>query len=139
MSTPDSDLDERLQALYRGLDVAPDFDSRLMARLHAESQTDAVERAILARQQERERHGKALSDLRTWRRSILRLLALDTLGIASLLAIAVVSIWPHLDPQVIDDLRQYAPYIATLLAILLAAVPLSKIWAERYHSPMGLR
>jgi hypothetical protein len=109
-----------------------------MARLRAESQADGVERAMLARQQERERHGRALSDLQSWRRSMLRLLTLDTLGIGLLLVVAVVTAWPHLNPQVVEGLRQYGPHIATLLGILLAAVPLVGMWAERYRSPIYL-
>ncbi len=138
MSTRDSQLDERLQALFRGLDTAPDFDARLMARLRAESQTDAAERASRALQQERERHGRALLDLQSWRRSMLRLLGLDTLGIAFLLVVAVVTAWPHLNPQVMDGLRQYGPHIATLLGVLLAAVPLVGAWAEWHRSPIRL-
>ena len=138
MSTPDSDLDGRLQLLFRGLDAAPDFDARLMARLHAESQIAAVERAMRARQQERERYGRALSDLQAWRRSMLRRLTVDTLGIASLLIVAIVGVWPHLGPQVIEGLRQYAPYVATSLGVLLAGVPLAGMWAERYRRPIGL-
>jgi hypothetical protein len=128
MSTPDSKLDERLQALLRGLDVGPDFDARLMARLQAESQADGVERAMRARQWESERHARALSDLKSWRRSMLRLLTLDTLGIGLLLVVAVVTAWPHLNPQVMDGLRQYGLHIATSLGVLLAAVPL---WMNR--------
>ena len=89
-----STLDERLQVLFRGLDTGPDFEARLMTRLRAESQTATAERAMRARQ-ERERHGRALSDLHSWRRSMLRLLTLDTLGIAFLLVVAVVAAWPH--------------------------------------------
>lgn len=138
MSTRDSKLDERLRALFRGLDTEEDFDVRLMAHLRAESQADVVERAMRARQQERERHGRALSDLQSWRRSMLRLLTLDTLGIGLLLAVAVVTAWPHLNPQVVDGLRQYGPYIATLFGVMLAAVPLVGMWAERYRSPISL-
>ena len=138
MSTRDSKLDERLRALFRGLDTEEDFDVRLMAHLRAESQADVVERAMRARQQERERHGRALSDLQSWRRSMLRLLTLDTLGIGLLLAVAVVTAWPHVNPQVVDGLRQYGPHIVTLFGVLLAAVPLVGMWAERYRSPISL-
>jgi hypothetical protein len=138
MSTRDLKLDERLQVLFRGLDAGPDFDARLMARLQAESQTDVVERVMRARQQERKRHGRALSELQSWRSSMLRLLTLDTLGIGCLLAVAVVTAWPHLHAQVMDGLHQYGPYIATSLGLLLAAVPLVGMWAERYRSPIGL-
>ena len=138
MSTRDLKLDQRLQVLFRGLDAGPDFDARLMARLRAESQTDDVERVMRARQQEQERHGRALSDLQSWRSSMLRLLTLDTLGIGFLLVVAVVTAWPHLNLQVLGGLRQYGPYIVTSLGVLLAAVPLVGMWAERYGSPMRL-
>lgn len=123
MSTPDSKLDERLLALFRGLDAGPDFDARLMARLQAESQTDEIDRAMRARQQERERYARALSDLQSWRRSTLRLLTLDTLAIGLLLVVAVVTALSHLNPQVMEGLRQYGLQVATTLGVLLAAVP----------------
>jgi hypothetical protein len=138
MSTQDLELDQRLRALFRGLDAGPDFDVRLMARLRAESQTDGVERVMRARQQEQQRHGRALSDLRSWRRSMLRLLTLDTLGVGLLLVVAVVAAWPHVNPQVLDGLRQFGPHLATSLAVLLAAVPLAGMWAERNRSATRL-
>jgi hypothetical protein len=133
MSTPDSELDKQLQALFGGLDTAADFDTRLMARLQAESQTDATDRA---RQQERVRYRKALLELQGWRRSMLRLLTLDTLGIALLLGVAVVTAWPHLSRDVMDISRRYGPYIATLLGILIAAVPLLGISTEQSRRPI---
>jgi hypothetical protein len=138
MSTRESQLDKHLEALFGGLDTAADFDARLMARLRAESQTDAGERAIRARQQERERYRKALLALQSWRRSALRLLTLDTLGIAFLLVVTVVTAWPHLNQDVLDISRQYGPYLATLLGVLIAAVPLVGMWAERPRSPIWL-
>ena len=137
MSTRESQLDKHLEALFGGLDTAADFDARLMARLRAESQTDAGERAIRARQQERERYRTALLALQSWRRSVLRLLTLDTLGIAFLLVVAVVTAWPRLN-DVLDISRQYGPYLATLLGVLIAAVPLVGMWAERTRGPIRL-
>jgi hypothetical protein len=138
MSTRESRLDKHLEALFGGLDTAADFDARLMARLRAESQTDAGERAIRARQQERERYRKALLALQSWRRSVLRLLTLDTLGIAFLLVVAVVTAWPRLN-DVLDISRQYGPYLATLLGVLIAVVPLMGMRAEQTRRPFGLR
>src|SRR5215467_4966944 len=100
MNTPDSELDKHLQALFAGLDTRADFDARLLARLRAESQTDAIERAMRARQQERARYRRAVLELQSWRRSMLRLLTLDTLGIVLLLVAAVVTAWPHLSRDV---------------------------------------
>jgi hypothetical protein len=138
MSTPDSELDKHLQALFGGLDTGTDFDARLMARLRAESQTDATERARRARQQERARYRRAVLELQSWRRSMLRLLTLDVLGIAFLLVVAVVTAWPRLSRDVMDISGQYGPYIAMSLGILIAAVPLLGMWAEQSHRPIRL-
>jgi hypothetical protein len=137
MSTSDSELDRHLQALFRGLDTGADFDARLMARLRAESQTDATERAARARH-ERARHRRAVLELQSSRRSMLRLLTLDTLGIALLLVVAVVTAGPRLSRHVMDISSQYGPYIAMLFGILIAAVPLAGMWAERTGRPIRL-
>jgi len=137
-TTRDSQVDKHLEALFGGLDTAADFDTRLMARLRVESQTDAAERAIRA-QQERLRYRRAQLELQSWRRSMLRLLTLDTLGIAVLLAVAIVTAWPHLDRDVLDSSRLYGPYIATLLGVVVATVPLVGTWVERTRGPVSLR
>ena len=138
MSTPDSELDKHLQALFGGLDASAGFDARLMARLRAESQRDAIEAARRARQQESARYRRAVLELRSWRRSTLRLLTLDTLGIALLLVVAGVTVWPHLSRDVMDILHQYGPYIAMLLGVPIAAVPLLGMWAEQTRRPIRL-
>src|SRR3989442_13693421 len=114
MSTPDSELDKHLRALFGGLDTGADFDARLMARLRAESQIDATERAMRARQQERARYRRALLELQSWRRSMLRLLTLDTLGIALVMVVAVGPAWPHVRPGVLGISSQDGPSIRTL-------------------------
>jgi len=38
----------------------------------------------------------------------------------------------------VDISRQYGPYIATLLSILSAAVPIVGMWSERTRSPIRL-
>jgi hypothetical protein len=55
-----------------------------------------------------------------------------------LLVVAVVTAWPHLNRDVVDISRQYGPYVATLLGVLIAAVPLAGMWAERTRSPIRL-
>ena len=137
MNTPDSELDKHLHALFGGLDTRADFEARLMARLRAESQTDAAARATRARQ-ERARYRRAVSELQGWRRSMLRLLTLDTLGIGLLLVVAVVAAWPHVSGNVTDLSRQYGPYIAMLLGIVIAAVPVLGMWAEQTRRPIRL-
>jgi len=137
MNTPDSELDKHLHALFGGLDTRADFEARLMARLRAESQTDAAARAARARQ-ERARYRRAVSELQGWRRSMLRLLTLDTLGIALLLAVAVVTARPHFSWNVTDIWRQHGLYIAALLSVLIGAVPLLGMWTERSHRSIQL-
>jgi len=131
MSTPDFELDRQLQALFGGFDTGADFDARLLARLRAESHTDSTKRAVRARQQELTRHRQAVLQLQSWHRSMLRLLAFDTLGVALLCAVVVVMGRAHLSRDVMDISRQYGPYIGMLLAMLVAAVPLLGIRAEQ--------
>ena len=69
---------------------------------------------------------------------MLRLLTLDTLGIAFMVLVALVTAWPHFSRNVMDISRQYGPYIATLLAIVIAAVPLLGMWAEQSRRRIGL-
>jgi len=137
MTIPDSELDEHLHALFGGLDAGADFDARLMARLLAESRTDAAARRR-ALQQERARYQRAVLELRSGRRSMLRLLTLDTLGIAFLLVVAVVTTWPHFNWDIADISHHYGPYIATSLGILIAAVPLLGMWLEQSRKPLRL-
>jgi hypothetical protein len=139
MSMPDSELDRRLQALFAGLDTGADFDTRLMTHLRAQPQEDAAERAVRARQLERQRYHSALLELQSCRRSILRLLTLDALGIIFLLVVAVVTAGPHLARDVLDISLHYGPYIATLLGILLAAVPVVGMWVERTRGSLRLQ
>lgn len=138
MSTPESALDGHLEALFGSLDTSAGFDGRLLSRLRAEPQTDRGEWAMRARQRELVRYRLAVSELQGWHRSMLRLLTLDTLGIALLLGFAVSAAWPRLRGDVMDLSVQYGPYLATLLGILIAAVPLSGMWAEQTRRPIRL-
>jgi hypothetical protein len=138
MSAPDSELDKHLATLFGGLDTRADFDARLIARLRAESQTDATERAMRARQQELTRHRRAVLELQSRRRVTLRLLTLDALGISLLLMVAVITAWSRFGGDIMDISRQYGPYIAMLLAALIAAVPLLGIRREQTRSPIRL-
>lgn len=138
MSTPDPKLDQHLQALFGDLDTGADFEARLVTRLRAESQLDATEQARRALQQERARHQRAVSELQSWRRSMLRLFTLDALGIAALLVMASVAAWPLFSRPVMDISRQYGPYILMLLSILIASVPVLVMWVEEPRRPIRL-
>lgn len=136
MSIPKSDHDQQLRALFGGLDTKADFDLRLMARLQAERQAEAIGRAALAREQERARYRREVLGLQSWRRSMLRLLTLDILGIAALLVVAIGAAWQLLGGDVMGISRQYGPYILMVLSILIVGVPLSVMWAEQSRRPI---
>jgi len=138
MSTPDSELDKHLRALFGGLDTRADFDARLMARLQTESRGETTERVMQARQQERARYGRAVLELQSWRRSMLRLLTLDTLAIAVVLVVAIVTAGPRLSQDVMEISRQYGPYIGSLVAVLIAVVPLLGMWLDQTRRPIRL-
>jgi hypothetical protein len=138
MSIPESDHDQNLRALFGGLDTKADFEIRLMARLHAETQPEAIGRAALARKQERARHRKEVLGLQSWRRLMLRLLTLDILGIAALLVVAIGAAWPLFGVNVISILRQNGAYIMITFSILIAGVPLLVMWTEQRRTPARL-
>jgi hypothetical protein len=72
MNIPESDHDQHLRALFGGLDTKAHFDLRLMARLQAESQPEAIGRAAQAREQERARYRREVLGLQGWRRLMCR-------------------------------------------------------------------
>jgi len=138
MSTPDSELDKHLAALFGGLDTRADFDARLMARLRVASQTDATEQAMRARERELTRHRRAVLELQSRRRLTVGLLTLDALAISLLLIVAVITAWSRFGGEVIGFSRQYGPYIALSLAVLIATVPVLGMWTEQTRSPSRL-
>jgi len=108
-------LDERLSALFSGLDARPGFNERLLARLHLEVTQDA-QRADAARRQEQIRH-LAQKSLSPWKEELRRWVNLETVGIAVLVSLTTTSIWST------DQIREYLPQVATAVGILLAAAP----------------
>ena len=138
MSRADTALEAHLRALFANLDTAEGFDARLMARLRAETDVDATARAVRARQQERARHHRAVAELQSGGRSMLRLLTLDTLGIALLLVLFAVGVWPHIAQNVLEVWRRYGVYVSALLGVVIAAVPLAGMWAEQMRRPVRL-
>lgn len=92
---PHRDLDQRLTALFGGLDASPGFDARVMACLRTETQADAIERAARARQEEQHRYSKALAEALRGRRRSFGMLVLDTLGVAGLATAAGAMIWQY--------------------------------------------
>jgi hypothetical protein len=124
MINKECQVDEALFALFADIDITPGFDAAVLARLHDDSRSGFAERADSARQRERERYRIAQSELEKLLRSSLRILALDGLGIGYLLAISAVAVWRHGDSRIIAIISDYYPYIAVLLGILIALIPL---------------
>ena len=138
MSRSHTELDQHLRVLFGGLDTGADFDTRLMARLRAESQGDATGRALRARQQERARHRRAVAALESRGRSMLQQLTLDTLGIVLLVVLAAVAAWPHIGASVVEIWRRQGAYVLIALGFVIAAIPLLGMWAEQVRRPLRL-
>jgi len=113
-------LDERLAALFSGIDTRPDFDTRLFERLQMEATEDAQEHARQARQLEQLRHEAAKHELLSWRRwtqAVSRVVTLETLGVGVLAVSVITSVWSA------DQIRQFAPILVTVVGALLALAP----------------
>lgn len=131
MNNRENGLDEALDALFRDLDITPGFNVNVLARLHTGRQLDFIEQANRSRQLERARYSLALREAETLRRAKLRLLTLDGIGIACLLIIITVAAGRNFEFRVDEIISAYYPYVAVLLGILIAAVPLIGMAAER--------
>ncbi len=139
MTTPESDIHQRLQTLFRGLDAAPDFDARLMLRLRTEGADRLGGAGAAARRREQERHSKSVRELGSWRRSMLRLLTFDTLAIGGALVVASVAAWPHVGPLVVFGLRQYGVGPSSYRSgFWLQQCRSPGMWAERLRATAGL-
>jgi hypothetical protein len=109
-------VDERLSAIFSGLDARPGFNARLLDRLQVEIAAEA-QRAEEARRQEQLRYRVARQQLRPWKQVLGRWVTLETVGIAVLAAIIVTTAWST------DQIREAAPLILTGVGLLLACTP----------------
>lgn len=144
MSTPvpeSRSLEERLARVFAGLEVSPDFDARLAARIARESERDFAERVSQARRLEQERY-RAARLHRGWRleaRALLQLITLETVGAAALVALAAMALvapfsaWADLQmPELAEMLRQNATIIwPSMVGIALG---LSPVLAQRLRA-----
>ena len=113
-------MDQRLSALFSRLDTRPEFNARLLDRLHQEVTRDARERARQARELEQLRHGVVRRELlgwRGWTRAVSRIVTLETVGLGVLAASVIASAWSS------EQIRQFAPVLVTAVGVLLALVP----------------
>ena len=112
-------VERRLSALFGGLDTRPEFNARLLDRLQQEV-TRESERAEQARQLEQLRHGVAKQELRSWRhraQALARFVTLETVGIGVLAVTVATSAWS------VEQIRQFAPALITVVGVLLALAP----------------
>jgi hypothetical protein len=112
-------LEQRLSAIFTGLDTRPQFNARLLDRLHREVLLE-TQRAQQARRLEQLRYGAARQELASWRRwmdSITTIVSLDSVGIAILAAGVVTSAGSA------EQVRQYGPLLLTAVGVLLALAP----------------
>lgn len=115
-----SSLDDRLSRAFRSIDVASDFEVRLMARVHAEKADGAAERAAVARKRELEAYDIAGRSVDRWRRAALRMLSLDAVGGTTLLIVLIAVL-----PRVLPRFATYgAGYLLMAAAIGVAAFSL---------------
>ena len=124
-----STLDDRLSRTFRSIDVAPDFEVRLMARVQAEKADGAMERAAVARKREQEAYDIAGRNVERWRRAALRMVSLDAVGGTTLLIVLIAAL-----PRLLPRFATYgASYLLMAVAIGVAAfslLPLSP-WKGR--------
>jgi hypothetical protein len=109
-------VDQRLSAVFSGLDARPGFNERLLDRLQVEIAAE-VQRADEARRREQLRYRAAQQQLHPWKEALGRWVTLETVGIAVLAAIAFTTAWSS------DQIREAAPLILTGVGLLLASAP----------------
>jgi hypothetical protein len=130
-------LDAALRALFRDIDSSPGFDASVMSQLQGNFHSQFGEQADRARQLERDRYRIALLEDRNTHRAKLRLLTFDGFGIACLVAVVEAAVWRHWDFHVAESVSDYYPYIAAVLGVLIAAVPVVGMAIERNERAAG--
>ncbi|HXR93268.1 MAG TPA: hypothetical protein VN750_23615 [Steroidobacteraceae bacterium] len=127
-------LDARLRGLYQGLDTSPGFDARLMARVSAELDASAAEKAARARAQEQRRYVLAKRG-QSWSAWLRRAATLERLGAAAFAACVVHNVWVGIQPQV-SPLALPLGVTALGLVLALAAPPLLLRCHRRMSRPL---
>jgi len=121
-------LDERLSRALRAIDLPADFETRLMARVHAMPAPLAPERATAARAWAQQAYDAGGRELRRWRRAAFRMLTLDALGAATLLILLVIAV-PRVAPRISAAGATYASLVIALgtvavgVTLLLSPLP----------------
>lgn len=109
-------VDERLSAVFSGLDARPGFNEQLLDRLQAEIAAEA-RRADEARRQEQLRYRLAQQELHPWKQTLGRWVTLEAGGIAVLAGVIVTSAWST------EQITAALPAALTALGAMLAVAP----------------
>ena len=94
-------LDDRLSRAFRAVDVPADFETRLLARVHAlskDGRQSQEERADSARRRAQESLERGGQELRLWQRAAFRMLTLDSVAGATLIIVLLLAL-PRLAPK----------------------------------------
>jgi hypothetical protein len=94
-------LDDRLSRALRAVDVPADFETRLLARVHAldeDGRQSEEERANSARRRAQESFARGGQELRLWQRAAFRMLTLDSVAGATLIIVLLLAL-PRLAPK----------------------------------------
>ncbi len=91
-------LDDRLSRALRPVDVPADFETRLLARVHALSRESQEERANSTRRWAQASFERAGRELQRSHRAAFRMLTLDSAALATLIIVLLLAL-PRLAPQ----------------------------------------
>jgi hypothetical protein len=126
-------LDDRLSRAFRAVDVPADFETRLLARVHAlgrDGSQSQEERAMSARRRAQESYERGGQELRRWQRAAFRMLTLDSVAGLTLIIVLLLAL-PRLAPQI----GILGPTL--LVAVLAVAVALYFSLSPSIPSPLS--
>jgi hypothetical protein len=129
MTSSGRSLEARLRGIYAGLDAAPGFDERLMARLRVEGDDEAAARTARARAEESRRYALTKHS-ESWAGWFRRVATLDGMGVAALAVFLVRALWTGSAEQA-DFIAMHAAQAATVLGLLLALAALPVLLLHR--------
>ena len=115
-------IDDRLSRMFGAIDVPSDFETLVMARVHA-ADMQMAERPNSAQTSAQQSHDTAARNLRKWYGAALRMLTLDGLGAATLLVVLMAEL-PRVSPRLAGNGPIYA---LSLIALIAAIVFIGKV------------
>jgi len=127
-------IDDRLSRMFGAIDTPSDFETLVMARVHAADMQSMAERANSAQTSAQQSHDTAARNLRQWYRAALRMLTLDGLGAATLLVVLMAEV-PRVSPRLASNGSMYA---LSLIALIAAVVFIGKV-APQLDGPVPAR